>query len=108
MTSKAARIRALYAQGVSTREIADQVDCRPEYVRVVARQRVLPGSVSVSDLAYRKTDAYKARHRAYQRQWQRQRYRTDPTWRADVLARNKAVYHQRTKDRRETRHANQA
>lgn len=37
--SKAARIRDLYAQGLATGEIAKIVGCRPEYVRVVARQR---------------------------------------------------------------------
>ncbi len=37
--SKAQRIRELYAKGMSTREIADRVGCRSEYVRVVARQR---------------------------------------------------------------------
>lgn len=37
--SKASRIRELYAQGLGTREIADRVGCRIEYVRVAARQR---------------------------------------------------------------------
>lgn len=38
--NKAEKIRELYAQGLSTREIAGIVGCRTEYVRVVARQRV--------------------------------------------------------------------
>lgn len=37
--TKAARILELYAKGLTTREIADRVGCKPEYVRVVARQR---------------------------------------------------------------------
>lgn len=37
--TKSAEIMRLYEQGLSTREIADLVGCRPEYVRVVARQR---------------------------------------------------------------------
>ena len=41
--SKAARIRALYAQGKSTGEISEIVGCRIEYVRVAARQRVEVG-----------------------------------------------------------------
>lgn len=38
-TTKAQRILSLYAKGLSTSEIAARVDCLPEYVRVVARQR---------------------------------------------------------------------
>lgn len=37
--TKSAKIMRLYEQGLSTREIAEKVDCKPEYVRVVARQR---------------------------------------------------------------------
>lgn len=40
--TKAQRILALAQKGLSTREIADIVGCLPEYVRVVARQRVSP------------------------------------------------------------------
>lgn len=42
--SKAQRIRALYAQGKSTREIADEIGCADSYVRVCARQRVPGGN----------------------------------------------------------------
>lgn len=49
--SKAARIMKLYARGYSTREIGQMVGCRPEYVRVVARQRKGNGQ-SRSDNAY--------------------------------------------------------
>lgn len=37
--TKSAEILDLYAQGFSIKEIALRVGCRPEYVRVVARQR---------------------------------------------------------------------
>lgn len=40
--TKSDRIRDLYAEGKSTREIADIVGCGTPYVRVCARQRV-PG-----------------------------------------------------------------
>ena len=49
--SKAQRIRALYAQGKTCREIADIVGCRPEYARVCAQQRV-GGADSNADTAY--------------------------------------------------------
>jgi hypothetical protein len=50
--TKAAEIMRLYAEGLSTSEIAKAVGCRPEYVRVVARQR--KGSTeSANDRTYR-------------------------------------------------------
>ena len=50
--TKAERIRALYEIGeYTTREIADVIGCRTEYVRVVARQRK-GGSFSEHDAAY--------------------------------------------------------
>ncbi len=41
--TKAYKIRLLYAQGKSTREIADALGCSTEYVRVCSRQRVIGG-----------------------------------------------------------------
>lgn len=38
--SKAKLIRELYNYGLTTREIAERVRCRPEYVRIAPRQRV--------------------------------------------------------------------
>ena len=78
--TKSARIRALYAEGKSTREIADIVGCGMSYVRVCARQRI--NGLSESDIRYRaklgtndytsyqkalfkKNPAYKRRHLAY-------------------------------------------
>jgi len=52
--SKAERIMTLYAAGKSTREIADTVGCRIEYVRVVARQRN-GSSTSSPELRYRES-----------------------------------------------------
>jgi transposase len=49
--TKSAQIMELYAQGLSTREIADKVGCLDSYVRVVARQRK-GGSYSESDRKY--------------------------------------------------------
>lgn len=49
--TKAAQILRLYALGtLSIREIGEIVGCRPEYVRVVARQR--NGGPSNADLTY--------------------------------------------------------
>lgn len=45
--TKAARIMALYKKGMSTTQIAAKVGCRPEYVRVVARQRKGKGQSSI-------------------------------------------------------------
>jgi hypothetical protein len=50
--TKSAQIMELYAQGLSTREIADKVGCLIEYVRVVARQR-RGGPSSPADIRYR-------------------------------------------------------
>jgi transposase-like protein len=52
MTTKSDRIRALYAEGKSVAEIAEIVGCRPEYVRVAARQRA-GGKRGVADVNYR-------------------------------------------------------
>lgn len=37
--TKAARIMELYATGMADKDIAAQVGCHPDYVRVAARQR---------------------------------------------------------------------
>ncbi len=67
--SKAAQIRKLYAQGLGTREIADLVGCRVEYVRVAGRQRNLPGGVSVAQAKYEANnpDYVERRKKAHQR-----------------------------------------
>lgn len=52
MMTKSQRILELYKTGkYTTRQIADVVDCRTEYVRVVARQR-RGRSLSETDLRY--------------------------------------------------------
>ena len=53
--NKAAKIRELYATGMAVNAIAAEVGCRPEYVRVVARQR--KGGSSIHDRRYRASDA---------------------------------------------------
>jgi hypothetical protein len=52
--TKSAQIMELYAQGLSTREIAEKVGCKIEYVRVVARQRKGFGE-SENDRRYRRS-----------------------------------------------------
>ena len=49
--TKADRIRKLYASGLAVKEIAEMVKCRPEYVRVAARQRA-DGKRSAADLRF--------------------------------------------------------
>ncbi len=50
--TKAAKIREMYAAGRSVNDIAEIVECLPEYVRVVARQRTYRGQ-SAADRKYR-------------------------------------------------------
>lgn len=51
--TKAAEIMRLYAEGLSTSEIAKAVGCKPEYVRVVARQRKNGHGYSKAERTYR-------------------------------------------------------
>lgn len=97
--SKAARIRALYAEGKTTREIADEVGCRPEYVRVVARQRDASGR-SAHDDAYlvRKYGSLKAAYAARNARTKPQRnaywswrWHNDPTYREAKRLRRQAA-----------------
>lgn len=67
--TKAAKIMALYKKGLSTTEIAAKVGCRPEYVRVVARQRKGTGKSQI-DRKYASTEKGRA---AYQRMRDRTR-----------------------------------
>jgi hypothetical protein len=53
--TKADQIRALYATGLSTSEVAERVGCRTEYVRVCARQRK-DGGASEIDKRYTTSD----------------------------------------------------
>lgn len=52
--TKASKIRSLYYAGLSIKDIAAEVGCRPEYVRVVARQR-MGGGVSHVDRRYERS-----------------------------------------------------
>jgi transposase len=76
--TKSAQIMELYAQGLSTREIADKVGCRTEYVRVVARQRNGHGASHI-DMKYTQSKKGKAtlakRHKNRQQNF-RAYYRT--------------------------------
>lgn len=57
--TKSQQIMALYDGKRTTREIADLVGCKPEYVRVVARQRK-GGGLSEIDHRYRETERGRA------------------------------------------------
>jgi uncharacterized protein YjcR len=99
--SKAARIRELYAQGFSVREIADKVGCSPEYVRIAARQRA-GGSHSEGDKRWRAANPgkmaarvrerlatdpeYRQRRNEYKDRWLRSRLQNDPEYRERHLA----------------------
>ena len=83
--TKAQRIRELYKTGqYTTVQIADVVGCRPEYVRVVARQRPASGGMSETERRWRLANAerYAEWRREYAREYQRSRYRNDPEFRA--------------------------
>lgn len=69
--TKADRIRALYAEGRTIKQIAEIVGCREEYARVCAQQRV-NGRYSAADVRY-------APEKAARQSW---RYKTDPEFRA--------------------------
>ena len=79
MTTKAARIRALYAEGKTCKEIAAIVGCLPAYARVYARQRQ-PGAGSHADRKWREGDHYKA----YQREYWARRWREDAEFRQRI------------------------
>lgn len=94
--SKAARIRALYAKGKSTTQIAGTVGCSVTYARVCARQRILESGRSVFDVAYSPgyqkrryhTDkAYRKKHLAVMSKYKANLRKTDPEWRARDIAR---------------------
>lgn len=92
--TKSARIMALAAQGKTTREIAQIVwatqtptQANLSYVRVVRDQRK-GTKPSKHDIAYVKATV--ERRRKYAREWARDRYQTDPIWRAAKIARVRA------------------
>jgi hypothetical protein len=102
MVSKAARIRELYALGIPNRDIAAQVGCSMEYVRVAARQRVLAGGRSEADQRYYGTHADQVRtwKREYMLLYQRERYANDPEFRRrrlDASAKSKKKARERAK-----------
>lgn len=89
--TKAARIMALHATGLSTREIAIQVygeDCdvplKMAYVRVVVNQRKGRGA-SKHDLAYQKSPRGAFLRNGYRRK----RYAADPEYRAVCASHNR-------------------
>ena len=66
--SKASKIRNLYQIGLTVKEIADEVGCLPEYVRVCARQRTNAWGVSKNDVRYlKKRFGAKTLHEAWRR-----------------------------------------
>jgi hypothetical protein len=102
VASKAARIRELYALGMPNRDIAAQVGCSTEYVRVAARQRVLAGGRSEADQRYAGTHAEQigTRKREYMRAYKRMRYASDPEFRRrrlEASARSKKRARERAK-----------
>jgi len=79
--TKADEIRAIVAEhsSLTTTEIADIVGCLPEYVRVCARQRV----EGASDIDRRYREKFHAKHGLTPFA---HRYRTDPDFRKQSLA----------------------
>lgn len=81
--TKSSRIMRLYGKGAYTvKEIAEIVGCRPEYVRVVARQRKGSGQsdadrrYEASDLGRQSRKRRKERKREAIKAYQRTFYRT--------------------------------
>lgn len=88
-TSKAARIRNLYAEGKTTTEIAGIVGCLPAYARAV-KQRNESGD---SDTNRRWREKNAAHIRAQRRKRFKKLYRTNPAFRARHLG-----YQKRARD----------
>ena len=107
--SMAREIRALVAEhgDWTTKQIAAIVGCRPEYVRVCARQRnTASGRSAIDDryhqkfikengcapdtYRYRTDPTYRARRLACFRRWRWKRIANDSTWRARTNARQRA------------------
>ncbi len=84
MSTKADRISELLRDGLSTAEVAEMVDVAPSYVRAVRSVRQLGRPE-----ALRLTDEERAvrLHQRYlvQRARARERYQTDPVYRAKVI-----------------------
>jgi hypothetical protein len=80
--SKAKWIRLLLAKGMPVKEIAEKVGVEPEYVRTVRAREVI-GGIRPCDQRYRA--AHKDRLRQIQNNRNRERYRTDPEYRARIL-----------------------
>lgn len=107
MSSKASRIRDLYAQGLGTGEIAKIVGCKPEYVRVAGRQRK-DDYLSSADRTYRinrygSMSAYYAAHNAERapnrKAYYAKRWKTDPEYRAKKQAKFAILQQQRASAR---------
>lgn len=101
--TKAEKILALAAQGLSTREIAIAVygaDCniktKMAYTRIVMRQR--NNGMSAADRRYWKTDKGRAAKNSSQRRRKKLRRATDPVWHDKEKAYRRAWY-ARHKDR---------
>lgn len=122
--TKADRIRATSKKHPkwSTARIGEACDCRPEYVRVVLRQRV--NGASKGDITYR--EKFRAEHgvcpetirsnarwhsdpefRAKRYAYRNKRYWSDPAFRESEIQRHRAKYQQK-KAQREAMHANPA
>ena len=107
--SMAGEIRAIVAERETwtTKEIGKIVGCSPEYVRVVARQRITAsGRSAIDDRYYQKfveehgcspdthryrTDpTYRAHRLSYFRKWHRARIANNPVYRERRRASNRA------------------
>lgn len=71
--TKADRIRALLPCELTSREIAEQVDCRPEYVRAVKCRDADPERAREWGRSRYRSPEYRAYNRAKQREFQRRK-----------------------------------
>ena len=107
--TKADKIRALAKRNPSltTAQIGARCGCLPNYVRVVLRQRVLPGGRSKSDIKY--NEAYKAEHGVYPITTRfMKRYHSDPEFRAEHKRRMSDYQVQRYREDEKLREAKKA
>jgi hypothetical protein len=73
--TKADKIRATHKAHPdwTTIQIGDACNCADSYVRVVLRQRNVPGGQSASDRRYRARPEYRAQAAGYSRAWYRRK-----------------------------------
>jgi len=86
VSTKADKIAELLKSGLSTAEVAEAVDVAPSFVRAVRSERQLGRPEALRLTEEERAARLEARYQV-QRRRARERYQTDPEYRATVIAR---------------------